>query len=469
MGLTDGTFSEDGDFSPLNSKLWATKVSIAREILTVFNSETVREALAVRLSTSDDAVITADHARVLSVLLGSDFLPRPARFGPKTVEKFLSKWMISSAEENARSLLEIEIGKKKLDSEVVVTDAFPNYSTKFWHAFNMLKHPPVFKYTSLAGDAIVSIGLLGIDDDTTLTDEFVFRTLGFHALMDVSNIGDYKKLLFIEDNIFIRTMLPLLPITQPRNSDGLLLPWGCHHNFEIWPPKMCPSDMLNRWLRARGVRYSPAVAHDELVRAVTALLNDLPLRDIIPMDDIPDEADFGVGPAGIQWNLDGDYCLLQIRNSAVTPCINEAFINKIFGHRGGVENRAMRLVPGGHFDLSTMKLCRIKCKVNGTAADCIMYQIKRTPSMKSNAYSVNLVFREGLIDGEKIGIRFIRSPYSHCDCPAGQMFCSYMLGFLGILRIIQKHSLLSHSKLTALFPESVKALSRTGILLEYVF
>ena len=113
MGLTDGTFSEDGDFSPLNSKLWATKVSIAREILTVFNSETVREALAVRLSTSDDAVITADHARVLSVLLGSDFLPRPARFGPKTVEKFLSKWMISSAEENARSLLEIEIGKKK--------------------------------------------------------------------------------------------------------------------------------------------------------------------------------------------------------------------------------------------------------------------------------------------------------------------------------------------------------------------
>ena len=232
---------------------------------------------------------------------------------------------------------------------------------------------------------------------------------------------------------------------------------------------MCTSDMLNKWLRARGVRYSPAVVHEELVRAVISLLKDVPMRDIIPMDDLPDEADFGVGSAGVQWNLDGEYNLLQIRNVEVTPCINEAFIDKIFGHRGGVENRAMRLIPGGHFDLSTMKLCRIKSKFNGTVAECVMYQIKSTPSMKANAYAVNLVFREGVIDGEEIGLRFIRSPYSHCDCPAGQMFCSHMLGFLGILRIIQKHVLLSHSKLVALFPESVKALSSTGILLEYVF
>ena len=214
MGLTDGTFSEDGDFFPLNSKLWATKVSVTKGTLTLFNSETVREALAVRLLTSEVAIMTADHGRVLSVLLGSDFLPRPAGFGPKTVEKFLSTWMISSVEENERSLLEIEIGKKKRknrDSEVVCTDGFPNYSIKFWQAFNMLKHPPVFKFTSLAGDAVVSVGLLGIDD-TTLSDEYVFRTLGFNALMDVSNLGDYNKLLFIEDNIFVRTMLPLLPI-----------------------------------------------------------------------------------------------------------------------------------------------------------------------------------------------------------------------------------------------------------------
>ena len=74
-----------------------------------------------------------------------------------------------------------------------------------------------------------------------------------------------------------------------------------------------------------------------------------------------------------------------------------------------------------------------------------------------------------MIDGNDEAERFVRSPYSHCDCPAGQMFCSHMLGFLGIIRIIQTNFLLPYSKIVDIFPESVKALSSTGILLEYVY
>ena len=471
MGITDGTFSEDGDFFPLDSKLWATKVSLSKGTLILFNSENIRTALTARLSPSSEVIMTADHGRVLSVLLGSDFLPRPAGFGPKTVEKFIATWMISSEEENNKSLMEIEKGKKKRkngDFDAQNTDAFPSYSSRFWLAFNMLKHPPVFKFTSLEEGASVNIGLLGIDD-LNLSKEHVFRTLGFNALLDVENIGDYRKLLFLADDIFVRTMMPLLPIIQPKNSEGLLLTWGSQLNFDKWPPNMCTSDMLNKWLRARGVRYSPTVAHDELVRSVMALMNEVPQRDIIPVDDIPEEADFGVGPGGVQWNLDGDYNFAQIRVSEVTPPINEEFIDAIFGHRGGVENRAMRLIPGGHFSMSTLKICRITCKRSGVNEECVMYQIKSTPSMKANEYAVNLVFRKGILDHDEVGVRFVRSPYSHCDCPAGQMFCSHMLGFLGILRVIQEHLLLSYSKISALFPPSVKALSSTGILLEYVF
>ena len=88
--------------------------------------------------------------------------------------------------------------------------------------------------------------------------------------------------------------------------------------------------------------------------------------------------------------------------------------------------------------------------------------------MKTNAYAVNLIFSTHSEERNEIGSRYIRTPYSHCDCPAGQMFCSHMLGFLGILRIIQQKVLLSYGALSASFPESVKALSSTGILLEYV-
>ena len=158
MGITDGTFSEDGDFFPLDSKSWATKVSITKGTMILFNSEVIREALSKRLSTDGSIIMTADHGRVLSVLLGSDFLARPTGFGLKSVENFLSKWMVSSADEKEKMLQEIEVGKRKRknsDSGSENTDAFPNYRAKFWHAFNMLKHPPVFKFDSLDDDASV--------------------------------------------------------------------------------------------------------------------------------------------------------------------------------------------------------------------------------------------------------------------------------------------------------------------------
>ena len=471
MGITDGTFSEDGDFFPLNSKSWATKVSITKGTMILFDSEVIREALSKRLSTDGCIIMTADHGRVLSVLLGSDFLARPTGFGPKSVENFLSKWMVSSADEKEKMLQEIEVGKRKRknsDSGSENTDAFPNYRAKFWHAFNMLKHPPVFKFDSLDDDASVQVGLLGIED-LLLTDEFVMDKLGHNPLNEVHELGDFRKLLFMDNNIFIRTMSPLLPVMQPRNAGGLLLPWGSQHNFVKWPPLMCPSDMLNRWLRARGVRYSPAVAHSDLVQSVKSLLIEVTPREIIPVDDLPEEAYIDVGVGGVKWNLDGDFNVNHMRDPSMTPVVDEGFVFKVFGHRGGVENRAMRLICGGHFDLSTLKVCLIDCKFEDVAVKCIMYQIKSTPSMKANAYAVNLVFKIRMIDGNDEAERFVRSPYSHCDCPAGQMFCSHMLGFLGIIRIIQTHFLLPYGKIIDIFPESVKAVSSTGILLEYVY
>ena len=470
-GITDGTFSEDADFFALNSRLWATKVSVQKGTMILFNSVAIREELSKKLTVNGNITMTADHGRVLSVLLGCDFLSRPIGYGPKTALNFLSKWMTSTLEENEKSLMEIEVGKKKRKSGDIGgenTDGFPNYRVKFWQAFYMLKHPPVFKFTSLNEDTAINVGLLGVDN-VMLTDAFVFEKLGFDALKEVQDIGDYRKLLMMDENIFIRTMRPLMPLLQPRNAKGQLLPWGSQHNFLKWPPVMCTNDMLNRWLRSRGVRYSNATAHSDLVQSVKSLLSEATPRDILPVDDLPDEADIDVGIGGVRWNLDGDSNFEQIRDISMTPVINHDFVYKIFGHRGGVENRAMRLIPGGHFDLATLKMCRLDCKINNAMEGCIMYQIKSTPSMKANAYAVNLIFRTGQVDGDHEADRFVKSPYSHCDCPAGQMFCSHMLGFLGIIRIIQKNVLLPYTKMIEIFPESVKALSSTGILLEYVY
>jgi hypothetical protein len=257
----------------------------------------------------------------------------------------------------------------------------------------MLKHPPVFHFTSFDESDVVSIGLLGKGNEVITPDE-VFDLLGFHALEGLEYLGKLRKLLIMDNDIFVRTMRPLLPLLQPRNASGALLPWGCHHNFEKWPPGMCAADMLNRWLRSRSVRYSPAVSHALLVIAVNTLLKEVLLREISPVDDTPDEADLEVGIGGVVWNLDGDSNFNCVRDINYTPTIDKAFVNAIFGHRGGVENRAMRLIKGGHFDLSTLKSCKIKCKLNLDIVSCTMFQIQSTPSMKSNAYAICLIFSE---------------------------------------------------------------------------
>jgi hypothetical protein len=46
VGLTDGTFSGDGNFFALSKKLWATKVSIGRGNMMLFDSAQIREAIS---------------------------------------------------------------------------------------------------------------------------------------------------------------------------------------------------------------------------------------------------------------------------------------------------------------------------------------------------------------------------------------------------------------------------------------
>ena len=117
------------------------------------------------------------------------------------------------------------------------------------------------------------------------------------------------------------------------------------------------------------------MSHAELVNAVVSLLKEIPQRAIVPLDEIPDEADFDVGMGGVQWNSDGDSVFNQLCEVKITPVINKEFINEVFGHCGGVERRAMRLIARGHFDLSTIKFCKTNCRLDCVMIPCTMFQI----------------------------------------------------------------------------------------------
>jgi hypothetical protein len=113
-----------------------------------------------------------------------------------------------------------EQGTKKRKSTHPLDGGTANDREKFWLAFNMFKHPPVFKFTSLSDSAEVNLGLLR-NIELPPIKKSVIQLLEFDAFEDVTVLGDLKKFLYIEGDIYIRSIRPLLPICQPIITVGV--------------------------------------------------------------------------------------------------------------------------------------------------------------------------------------------------------------------------------------------------------
>ena len=173
-----------------------------------------------------------------------------------------------------------------------------------------------------------------------------------------------------------------------------------------------------------------AIVNNNLTRE-TDLAIETPPSEYVTLDliepDVPPEYYF--------WN---DPMMAVIRNKLQFVDLDNAYMAKIFGAgRYNTQERKRETSYVLHLGAiyETLKFAHVTGKLNGSMYDFYYFNIKCSPSMKSNPWEVRLVFYKTKNSVDKY--MFLEAPSSLFQCPDGLFFCSHMYGFCLWLRLFQ--------------------------------
>jgi hypothetical protein len=152
----------------------------------------------------------------------------------------------------------------------------------------------------------------------------------------------------------------------------------------------------------------------------------------------------------VQWRglVDGekDTVLLDTIRTGVRQ-IDDDYIDKVFGLcHNGIRRRSEFCLQGGNLDLRTLKYAVAK-RVD-TERDVLLFSIKITPSVKTGVYSTSIVV-------DRDTKEYLGCPYSGCECPAGNLFCSHMLSVLLLFMIIQDNDAVTFADFLEYLPTPI--------------
>ena len=144
--------------------------------------------------------------------------------------------------------------------------------------------------------------------------------------------------------------------------------------------------------------------------------------------------------------------------------VDNDYIDRHFGtNRAQYERQtAFRLLKGGNIDLSTVSVRNVKSK-SEPDKKLIVFKFKCLSKERGIVHTEYMVFEN------KEGGEYIPSPASYCTCENGALFCSHMLCFLYIMRLIQvKWRQKTQQQIEELMPEDRRVVQSLPCLIEIV-
>jgi 5'-3' exonuclease len=473
-GVTDATYSTDSDMVILGSKVFVDNLQTTASAKGACNIVEIDEV--IKNSDIEHLGGGAWDLIALACFLGNDFIDRPLTQGVATIqETLMPQWALAKSEEEREAILD-RIGDtlywKKGDAETA-----QDYREKFKMAANMYKHPPVFvKSKDATGAAAVELAALSSVTGEDLLDDISQwpSKLGWSPPDELRKIAVNERL-----NTDAESMTALftdMMHLERWSRDGRLLediqagklpgdpelpvPPGAIIDFEKWPITMLKDGMLIRWLACRRIKWIPPASHSTPYRsALEDLVNRVvALGDNAPPIQPPVKTPIGDGRY-VVWDLiytgdvvqwrglnedERDSLLSTIRNSV--QHIDDSYIDDVFGYdHNGIRKRAELCIQGGNLDIRTLKYAIAKRE--DTREDVYLFSIRVTPSVKTGVYSTSIVIsKEG---------KYLGCPYSGCECPAGNLFCSHMLAVLLLFMIIQDNNTTTFAEFLEYLPAPI--------------
>lgn len=418
------------------------------------------EGLSVQLELSD--TLYGDCVRFLALLLGTDYLPSIKGFSFKKACQIVTRFA-----QGALTIKDFVDGVARDQSlkwcktydDLGFTGTPGNgYVRHFTRAWNLFLYPPVFRVVTppaptdvvalmMSDNAVVELDALNPFPATIPERWNDVETIGYAPEERmIPFAGDYFGFFRAKYSRVVGTCpargavrRPIAEdlLQQPTNSTGQKLPWSSVISFnEVAVPHVLEKS-LRVWLQVRGVRalttdkrpaldaraqrvldHHRRIGHDNEPRVQT----EEEFLGSLHAAERPLETE---GP--IVWTTDMAEVVSALRHADVKHVTDDALYDVAVKHGTGDEmsNRVMRLLEGGHLNLSSLKIAKTTRKGGGTI---YIISIEAKASMKKQSYVVNLVFSDSSV----------LDMNSQCTCPAGgEWVCAHKYAALMVIRYIQ--------------------------------
>lgn len=93
-----------------------------------------------------------------------------------------------------------------------------------------------------------------------------------------------------------------------------------------------------------------------------------------------------------------------------------------------------------------------------------MLTVKVTPSMKSTD-----VYWTTIVSSAQANKNYMSCPFSGCDCPAGQTFCSHMLAVVYLIMLVQENNDMTFDEIFRTLPKPVLDLQSIAVRLSFIY
>lgn len=423
----------------------------------------------------------------MCIFLGTDYIGRAKhKKGEKKILNWIkSEWCNFNGDEKEAYL-------RDLDSKD------PGYYDKFRLNERIFYFAPVFKITPTEANMsawdtlqsndrnLINISLNALHD-LPFIDEGTGSSwcdlIGFDPLADFASAGlapIVRQLYWMDSwastgSVARKLELPIV--------SGVSCPFGSVLDFDKVPHSMQFIETLVTWLRYHGIRVPTAIGSNrERIVGLAVRASELDH----PIDHNTQDDSVAVGhyitydklfvSDTVIWreysDQEGAEAIINVIRTKIID-IDDSFIDRIFGkQQNGIRSRALRATISGNYDLNSLKMAtsillqeapqiiasEMEATVHVANETCTVFSVHVVPSLKSNNYVVYIVINESTGD-------YLPSPRSRCSCPAGQFFCSHMLGLYLIMFAIQYCNNKGPQDFLQLFPEPLKTIQSIPILL----
>mmetsp|Transcript_36508 Transcript_36508/g.74330 ORF Transcript_36508/g.74330 Transcript_36508/m.74330 type:complete len:757 (-) Transcript_36508:306-2576(-) len=463
-GFTHGTISVDSDIFAMGSK---DANSLFIDLLNVESSDGKCKIIKRDVVWKQDLFGKGssgwchDDFLVFCAICGSDYSKRLYRLKDKEIYRFMETYTREGLTNEQKDRLLISFaenkywppGKKKGGSEAKCTGA--DFVGTVKRCKYMWKYAPVIKEEN---------GLFVIAPLNALPARVQWADLiGFDPVERFANT-DIQSIYHME--IWARTLQPLatLPLPRDPDDDSREIPHGSIIDFNKMSPHFIASSALLQWLYYRGVPHPKGARRQELIQQVELAIDAGQSLDHDRISlDAAQKAQSYISwdrilvEAEVAWSSSTDDALALMRGNCVAN-IDSTWIDDKFGEgRNGVRNRAWLRFVSGHLNAASIR--HAKTRIKGHNGEVTIFEMKVTPSMKSEIYSVYLIFLE---NGEYV------HDASKCDCPNGWLFCSHMLAFVLYIYLVQHRVDWTYPDVVSFMPEPIKTLQSIAFSAEYV-